>query len=246
MSPRSSTLRKPPRKQVAMARVEGRGRAFMRGTIAGTIDEAQDFASVGQGDDQGMITPDAVVGDVHALFALAGGGHQGAVGVEDGLVEETGGLVLPDADADLIEDVLQEVDVGHGEASAKIAGGSGVGNALGAEGIEKVDIVAAQFDVLQTIAVTQGVEGEVEHMIGFGIGQMNLENVQTRIDGVEQADVAGELVKEGDAAEAEAMDAVGDFIVEVAAGQDRPRLLGKLGLVEAALDFALAGGQLSA
>ena len=94
-------------------RVEGLGSAFVRRAIAGTIDDAQQFAGVGQGDDQGMITPGAVVGDVHALLALAGGGHQRAVGIEDGLVKETVGLLLPDADADIVIDVLQGVDVGH-------------------------------------------------------------------------------------------------------------------------------------
>ena len=53
----------------------------MRGAVAGTIDDAQDLTGVGQGNDENMITPDTVVGDVHAVFALAGGGHQGAIGV---------------------------------------------------------------------------------------------------------------------------------------------------------------------
>ena len=93
--------------------VERLGSAFVRGPIAGTIDDAQNLAGVGQGDDQRMITPDAVVGDVHAGFALAGGGHERAVGVEDGLLEEAGGLVPPNADADIVIDILQGVDVGH-------------------------------------------------------------------------------------------------------------------------------------
>ena len=60
-------------------------------------------------------------------------------------------------------------------------------------------------------------------MIGFAIGQADLEDGQAGIDGVDQADVAGELMKEGDAAVAEAMDAVGDFVAEVAAGEDGSR-----------------------
>ena len=83
-------------------------------------------------------------------------------------------------------------------------------------------------------------------MIGFGIRQANLEDGQAGIDGVDQADVAGELMEEGDAAVAEALDPVGDFVAEVAAGEDRTGLLGKFGFVEPALDFALAGDQLLA
>ena len=49
----------------------------------------------------------------------------------------------PNADADVVVDVLQRVDGVFVEASAEIAGGGGVGNALGAQGIEEVDVVAA-------------------------------------------------------------------------------------------------------
>ena len=66
------------------------------------------------------------------------------------------------------------------------------------------------------------------------------------VDGVDEADVACQFVEERDAAIAQAVDAFGDLIAEIAAGQDGAGLLGKLGFVEAALDFALAGSQLSA
>ena len=71
------------------------------------------FARVGQGDDEGMIAPGAVIGDVHAFFALTGGGDERAVGIEDGLVKEVGGLMLPDTDAHVVVDVLQRVDVSY-------------------------------------------------------------------------------------------------------------------------------------
>ena len=51
------------------------------------------------------LTPNTVVGEVHTLFALAGGGYQSAVGIQDGLLEEAVGLMLPDADADVVIDV---------------------------------------------------------------------------------------------------------------------------------------------
>ena len=134
--------------------------------------------------------------------------------------------------------------MGNREASAEVAGGRRIGDALGTQRVEIVDIIAAQFNVLQAIAVTQGVESDVQDMIGFGIGQAKLENGQARIDEGDQADVASELMKEGDTAEAEAMDPVRDFVAEVAASEDGSRAVGKLGLVEPALDFALAGEQL--
>ncbi len=51
-------------------------------------------------------------------------------------VKEAGGLVPPNADADIVIDVLQGIDVGRGEASAEIAGGGWIGDALGAQSVE--------------------------------------------------------------------------------------------------------------
>jgi len=226
--------------------VERLGSAFVGWPIAGTIDDAQDLTGVGQGDDQGMVTPDAVVGDVHAEFALAGRGHERAISVEDGQAKEAGGLVPPNADADIVIDILQSIDVGFGEAPTEIAGGGWIRDALGAQSVEIIDIVASQLDVLQTIAVAQGVGGEVEHMVGFGVRETNLENGKVSVDGVYEAYVACQFVEERDTAIAQTVDTSRDLIAEIAAGQDRAGLFGKLGFVKAALDFALAGNQLSA
>jgi hypothetical protein len=152
--------------------IERLGSALMTGAIAGTIDDTQNFAGVGQADEQRMITPGAVVSDVHAFFALTVGAHQGTVGVEAGLLEKIVRLLFPEFHPRVIEDVLEEVDFIHAETSALIAGGGGIGNALSAEGIEKGGVVAAQLDVLETRAVAQSVHGEVEDVIGVGIRQV--------------------------------------------------------------------------
>ena len=68
-----------------------RRRPFVRRPIAGPVDQAQDFARVGQGQHQHVIAPGAVVGDVHALLALAGGFDQHAVHVQNRLLEEGSG-----------------------------------------------------------------------------------------------------------------------------------------------------------
>ena len=226
--------------------IESLSSAFVRGTIAGTIDDAERLAGVGQGDDQGMVAPGTVIGDVHALLTLAGGGDQGTVGIEDGLVEEANGLMLPNADANAVKDVLQGIDVGNGKASAEVTCGGGIGDALSAQSVEKVNVIAAQFDVLQTIAATQGIEGDVEHMVGLGVKAENLEDVKVLVDGVDQADITGQLVKKGNTAVADAMHTLGDFVSEIATGEHRAEMLGKLGFVESALDFALAGSELTA
>ena len=83
-------------------------------------------------------------------------------------------------------------------------------------------------------------------MIGFGIGETDLENGKALVDGVNKAYVARQFVEERDAAIGQTVNASRELIAEIAAGQDGAGLLGKLGLVEAAVDFALAGGQLFA
>ena len=56
----------------------------------------------------------------------------------------------------LVEDVLEGLDVVGGEAAAEVAGGGGVGDAVGAEGVEEDLVVAPQFDVLEAGAAGTG------------------------------------------------------------------------------------------
>ena len=74
--------------------VELLGGPLMRGPVAGAVDDADHLAGVGQRDDQRVIAPGPVVGDVDALLAAGAGGDQRAVDVDDGLVEEVGRLLL--------------------------------------------------------------------------------------------------------------------------------------------------------
>ena len=68
--------------------VQGLGGPLVRGPVAAAIDQVERLGGVGQRDQQRVITPGAVVGDVDALLALGVGADEGAVDVEDGLVEE--------------------------------------------------------------------------------------------------------------------------------------------------------------
>ncbi len=222
--------------------VELVGGPFVRGAIAGSIDDAEHFAGVGQGDDQWVITPGAVVGDVDAFFAAGAGGDEGAIDVDDGLVKEVGGLLLPDFDADQIEDALEGLDIIGGEASAEVTGGGGIGDAVGAEGVEEDEVVATQLDVVEAGAIAEGVVGKVEDVIGLMIGEVVLEEVESFIDGLGQFEVLDQELDAADAAEGEAAGLVGDVIVDVGCGEDG---LGRGcgdGFVEPLTDFPLAVG----
>src|SRR5271155_2791673 len=101
-----------------------------------------------------MVTPNAVVRDVHPLFARPGGLGDGAVEIDDGAVEEVIGLLGPDTATSVVEGADQRLDITRREAPAEIACRRWVGDAGCAQGIQKVLVVAAQLDVLQANPAT--------------------------------------------------------------------------------------------
>ena len=84
-----------------------------------------------------MVAPGAILGDVHAGFAFAGGGHQHSMNVNQRLVEERRWLPSPDALADIVEKVDQGVHLSGLKTTAEITSSRWIGNATGAEGIEE-------------------------------------------------------------------------------------------------------------
>jgi hypothetical protein len=80
-------------------------------------------------------------------------------------------------------------------------------------------------------------------MIGFVVKHVNLEEMEFAIDGVDEADALGEEMKGADAAVTDAVHAVGDFVVDVAGGEDGPMAAAGFGFVEPALDTALVSVQ---
>ena len=171
-------MRKPARRQRAIGLVEVDVGLLVRGAVAAAVDQEQRLGGVGQRDDQRVIAPGAVVGDVHALLALGVGGDERAVGVEERLVEEVGGLLAPDPQPGLVDGVHQRLDVGLGEAAAEVAGGGGVGDAVGAEGVEVDLVVAAEFEVLEAAAAGEEVVGDVQDVVDLVVGQVPLEQVE--------------------------------------------------------------------
>src|SRR5208282_5197615 len=157
-----------------------------------------------QGDHQGMIAPGAVVSDVHALFAIAGGFNHSAIHVEDGLLEKGGGLQLPDADTDVVIDVLQAIDSVGVETTAKITCGGWIGNTASVQGIEEDSVIAAELDILQMSAVAQGVVSDIEDVIGFMVRPTLLQDWEPLVDGVNEADLASQQMHGANAAKGQA------------------------------------------
>ena len=97
---------------------------------------------------------------------------------------------------------------------------------------------------METGTTTQGVIGEVEYMIRFMVRHVNDEQMESAIDGVDEADASSEKVEGADAAVADAMNAVGDFVVDVGSGEDRSSAAVTCGFVEPTLHPALASAEL--
>ena len=87
---------------------------------------------------------------------------------------------------------IKRADVRFGEAAAEVARRGRVGNPLGAQGVEEDLVVAAQLDVLQPDAVAQRVVGQVQHVVRLVVGQMDLQQVQAAVDGLDQPGLAGQ------------------------------------------------------
>src|SRR5208337_3202525 len=213
---------------------------FMRGAVTATIDQVERFGRVGQRDQQGMIAPGAVVGDINTLLALGVGADDGAIDVEDRFLEELVGLLGPHPQPRFIDGVHQGHDMGLGEASAEVPGGRGVGDTLGAQSVEIDLIVAPQFEMFDPFASSEDVEGDVQDMVGFVIGQMPLEQNEVGVDVFDQPGVASQQKHGADAPGAEALDAIGQFVVDIAGGHHRFFAFGSWPILDALEDSPFA------
>ena len=135
---------------------------------------------------------------------------------------------------------IKSHDIGLGEAAAEVSGGGGVGDTLGAQGIEIDLIVASQFEVFDSFASGEDVEGDVQDMVGFVIGQMPLEQNKVGVDVFDQSGVASQQEHGADAAGTEALDAIGQFVVDVAGGHHRFIAFGSGPILDAFEDSPLA------
>src|SRR5271157_2187300 len=190
----------------------------MRGAVAAKIDQGERFGGVGQRDQERMITPGTVVGDINALFALGVGADEGTVDVQDGFLEKLGWLLGPDSQPRLVDSVHQSHDVVLGEAAAEIPGCGGVGDTHGAQGIEINLVIAPQFEMLDFLAAGQDVVGDIQDMVGLVIGLMPFEEMEIAVDIADQPGPASQQVEGTDSASGETLDAVRQFVMDVGGG----------------------------
>ena len=70
-------------------------------------------------------------------------------------------------------------------------------------------------------ASSEDVEGDVQDMVGFVIGQMPLEQDEVGVDIFDQPGMASQQEHGADASGAEALDAISQFVVDIAGGHHR-------------------------
>ena len=131
------------------------------------------------------------------------------------------------------------------EAAAEIAGRGRIGNPPGMHRVEIHFVVAAQFEIFQARAVAQRIEGEIQHVIALVVGQVNLQQVQSPVDGVGQPQFADQQQHRADAAVGHAPRALGQFVLDIGGPQHRPITPLAIRLVQPLLDPPLAGRQSS-
>ena len=126
---------------------------------------------------------------------------EGAVGVDDRLLEELrrAARLQTRSRVSLMASIRVTTSC-SAKRRQKSPGGGGVGDALGAQGVEIDLVVAPQFEVLDPLAAGQEVVGDVQHVVGFVVGQMPLEQVEVVVDVADQPGPAGQQVDGADAA----------------------------------------------
>ena len=170
-----------------------------------------------------MVAPLSVVAEIDALFAAGIGGGEGTVGIEDGTPEELLGLLLPHPGPHRVDAIHQRVHLsGRLESPAEVAGRRGVGDAGCPQSIQIRLVVAEQFDVLQTVPSGQNVIADVQHVIRFVIRQMNLQQVNIPVNGIDQSNLAGQQMNRTNPAAGDGAVAITDIVMDVACRQHRP------------------------
>ena len=119
---------------------------------------------------------------------------------------------------------------------AEVTLGGGVGDALGAEGIEIDGIVAPQLDMFEAAATGEDIESNVQNMVGFVIGEVAFEEMEIEVDAGDQAGGPCQHHHGADAAGGEALDALAEFVVDVGGGDHGAVAFGAGAILDAVED----------
>ena len=108
------------------------------------------------------------------------------------------------------------------------------------EGVEEGLVLTTEFQILEASAITEGVVGNGQDVVGLVIRQVYLEQMKTFVDGLGQTDMVNKPVDDAYAAVNDGPVAVGNVIVEGVRREDGPVGLGVPRFIDSAFDSGLA------
>ena len=228
--------------------VDPNGRLGVAGHVPRPVDHVEHLPGVGQRHDQRMVAPDAFVGNVHALLALAAGRGQHPVDIEvGGVCQQVLSASLPHLRSHRVDGLHQVDDIRGVETATEIPRRGRVGDQLRTHSVHVGGVMTTNLDVLQPRTATQRVVGQIQHMVGLVIGQVHLQQPQALIDLFGQAQLGHQPMHHPDAAIAHRVGMSADLVVYRCGGEHRLRLRRPMsGLAVARLHLALAPGTVSA
>ena len=192
----------------------GRG-SIVTGAITEAVDDVQRFVGVAQRNHQRMVAPLAFVVNVHSLLAFTGGFDYRSVAVDDGFLKETVRLLFPDLAANRIENFHQHPDRNSIEAVTEVTRRRRVRNPLGTQRVEIGLIVTSEFEMINTRPTSENVVCHVEHMIGLGVRQVDLEQRNVLVDGLVEFQQFHHAMDQSDTAAQDRLLPLGDFITSI-------------------------------
>ena len=161
---------------------------FLRGAVATAIEQEQWFGGIGQRDQERMVTVLTVVGEACLLTsALVGTMVPSASKVAS--LEELGGCWAQTRRRASLMASIKVMTSDSAKRRQKSPVGGGVGDALGSQGVEVDFVVAAQLDVLDAASASEGIERNVQDVVGFMVGKMHLEQMKVVVNLLDQTDL---------------------------------------------------------
>ena len=152
-------------------------------------------------------------------------------------------MLGPDALAGAVDGIHEIQHITPEEPATEVARGGGIGDSLGIQGVEISLVISEPLQMLELGAAGQDVQGDVQDMVGLVVGAMAFEQMQVMIDVSNQSGPACQQEHGTDAAWAQSLDPITQFVVDVAGGDHGAFTLGTGAVFDAAEDSPLASSQ---
>jgi hypothetical protein len=94
------------------------------------------------------------------------------------------------------------------EAAAEVAGRRRVGDHAGAEHVEEGHVVAPNLDIVEHAPAAQRVERDVQDVVRLPVGVVELEEVESRVDAIDEPHLLGKAVDRSESAVGHGVDAL--------------------------------------